>query len=132
MREIRYNGKILARHIRKEDIKEGLNFFSEENEFIQVGSWQYEKGKKLLPHIHNSVERIVTKTCECIYIVNGMLSAEIYNDDNEVLEKLIVKDGELLILLNGGHGYDILEDGTKVIEIKNGPYLGAEIDRKRI
>ena len=30
-----------------------------------------------------------------------------------------------------GEGYKILEEGTKVLEIKNGPYLGAEIDRGR-
>lgn len=35
-------------------------------------------------------------------------------------------------MMNGGYGYRILEDNTKVIEIKNGPYLGAEKDRRRL
>ena len=36
------------------------------------------------------------------------------------------------MLLECGHGYTILSDDTKVIEIKNGPYLGADVDRRRI
>ena len=35
-------------------------------------------------------------------------------------------------MLRGAHGYDILENGTQVLEVKNGPYVGAELDRKRI
>jgi len=41
-------------------------------------------------------------------------------------------DLETLILLKGGHGYEILEDGTRVLEVKNGPYPGAEVDRRRL
>jgi hypothetical protein len=35
-------------------------------------------------------------------------------------------------LLRGGHGYEILEDGTQVLEVKNGPYLGPDVDRRRL
>jgi len=37
-----------------------------------------------------------------------------------------------LILLEGGHGFFIKEDDTVILEVKNGPYLGAEMDRHRI
>ena len=44
MKEIVKDGIVLARHITAEDIKPGLNFFSQDNEFIQVGVWgHYEK-----------------------------------------------------------------------------------------
>ena len=52
--------------------------------------------------------------------------------DENFVEKLIAKEGDTLILLRGGHGYKVLEDGTQVLEIKNGPYVGAEKDRRRI
>ena len=54
------------------------------------------------------------------------------NLEETKIETLIVKQGELLILLESGHGYSILEEDTTVLEVKNGPYLGAEIDRRRI
>ena len=48
MKEITKNGMVLARHIVPEDIKSGLNFFSKDEEFIQVGVWgHYEKDKIL-------------------------------------------------------------------------------------
>lgn len=132
MREVKKDGIVLARHILQEDIQDGLNFFSQDEEFIQVGAWAYKEGKELLAHIHNEVPRTVTRTCEVLYIVNGALEATIYDLEEKKVEAFIVKKGEILILLECGHGYRILEENTKVLEIKNGPYLGAEVDRYRI
>jgi hypothetical protein len=129
---IEKDGVILAKLIKPDDIKPGLNFFSDDSEFIQVGAWVYEKGQVLLPHIHNCVERIINRTNEVLYIINGKVEATIYTIQEEVVEKLVLESGDVLILLTSGHGYEILEKGTRVLEVKNGPYLGAEIDRKRI
>lgn len=131
MREIIKDKQILARHILKEDIKEGLSFFSQDSEFIQVGSWNYNKDKKLMEHIHNEVERKIYRTQEVLYIINGSIEASIYDLEENFVENLVIREGEILILLNSGHGYTILENNTKVLEIKNGPYLGAEVDRRR-
>lgn len=132
MREIKKDGVILARHIAADDIHPGLNFYSQDGEFIQVGAWGYDKDKDLLAHIHNEVPRTVTRTCETLYVISGSLQADIYDLNEEKIDTFTVNSGEILILLECGHGYKILEDNTKVLEIKNGPYLGAEIDRYRI
>lgn len=132
MKEIKKNNVVLARHILKDDIHNGLNFFSEDNEYIQVGAWDYDSGKVLPAHIHNKVERTVSRTCEVLYVISGTLEAVIYDLDEKPVETLIVSSGDMLVLLECGHGYKILENNTKVFEIKNGPYLGAEIDRYRI
>jgi hypothetical protein len=39
--------------------------------------------------------------------------------------------GDTILLIAGGHGFDILED-SKIIEVKQGPYEGAEQDKKRL
>lgn len=133
MREIKKNGVVLARHITPEDIKPGLNFFSRDEEFIQVGVWgHYEKGKELKAHIHNTVERTANRTYEALYVIKGSLKAIIYDMNEAPVETLQVKQGEILVLLESGHGYFIEEEDTTVLEIKNGPYLGAETDRRRI
>lgn len=132
MREIIKNEEVLARHILKEDIHEGLNFFSQDQELIQAGAWGYDAGKELLAHIHNVVPRTVTRTCEVLYVISGMLEADIFDLDERLIDTFRVKEGEILMLLECGHGYRILENGTKVLEIKNGPYPGAEADRYRI
>ena len=131
--DIRDGNKVLARHIRSGDAwTEGLNFFSTESEYVQVGTWNYAAGKELLAHSHNKVERKVYWTQEVLYVRKGRIKADIYNLKHEKVAELIVNEGDLLILLTGGHGYHILEDQTQVLEVKNGPYLGAENDRKRI
>jgi oxalate decarboxylase/phosphoglucose isomerase-like protein (cupin superfamily) len=129
--EIKKDNVILARHITADEIKEGLSFFSEDFESIQVGSWNYQSGKALMRHIHNEVERKIMRTQEVLYIIEGKIEANVYDLDENLVETLVVGKGDVLVLLDSGHGYQILEDGTKVLEVKNGPYLGAEIDRRR-
>lgn len=131
VKEIRKDNTILARLVRAEDWNEGLGFYSNDEEVIQVGTWQYNKGKQLMKHIHNEVERVVLRTNEVLYIVSGQIKAFIFDLDEHLIEEVVVNEGDTLILLDCGHGYEILADNTKVIEIKNGPYLGAETDRRR-
>lgn len=132
IKEFTQNGKILARYIPSDKWKEGLSFFSEDEEYIQVGTWKYAKGKELLAHIHNQVARTVNRTQEVLYVRKGSIKAAIYSLEGELIGTCVVKAQDVLILLSCGHGYTILEDDTQVLEVKNGPYLGAEIDRKRI
>ena len=123
---------ILAIVIRGEDWEEGLNFISSEENYQQVGIWGYNKGKKLTPHIHLIKPREVLRTQEVVFVKEGRIQADIYTEKEKFLKSVELKKGDAIILLNGGHGYEILEDNTKVLEVKNGPYVGADKDRKRI
>ena len=112
--------------------EKGLNFFSEEDDFLQVGVWGYEKGIKLQPHIHNEVKREAVRTQEVIFVRSGRVAATILDEEGNFTERLELGAGDTLVLLKGGHGYEILEDNTRVLEVKNGPYPGAEVDRRRL
>lgn len=131
-REITHRGQVIARMICSDEWKDGLSFPSSDHEYIQVGLWRYNKGKDLLPHIHNEVKREVDRTQEVIYVRKGRVQAKIFSLDAQLVEDFEVNEGDTVILLNCGHGYKILEDGTEVLEVKNGPYLGADVDRRRI
>lgn len=131
MREIISGGKVIARHITENDMEPGLNFYSNDEEFIQVGAWNYGKGKNLNTHIHNKIERTIDRTYEVLFVISGSIEASIYDNNEIFIDSFHVMKGEVLVLLECGHGYSILEDGTKVLEIKNGPYLGADMDRRR-
>jgi uncharacterized cupin superfamily protein len=115
------------------DIPTGLNFVTAKDAFLQVGTWGYDSGEVLLPHIHNKrVERIIDRTQELVHVVKGRLRARIFSEDEREIESLEMHAGDTLALFAGGHGYEILEDGTRVLEVKNGPYVGPESDRRRI
>ena len=131
--EIKERDLVLARHIPAADAwSGGLKFFSADQEFVQVGTWNYDAGKKLLAHAHNPVKREVPWTQEILYVRRGKLRAHIYDTHGEKVAELVVNEGDVIALLMGGHGYEILEDGTQVLEIKNGPYVGADADRRRL
>jgi hypothetical protein len=123
---------VLAKYIPSECWKDGLDFHSNNNEFVQVGTWKYNAGKQLLAHIHNEVERTVNRTHEVLYVRNGKLVAYIFDLDGKLVTDIEMQTGDTLILLECGHGYTILRDDTQVLEVKNGTYLGADIDRRRI
>ena len=131
--EIKEGDLVLARYVPAEEAwKDGLNFFSADQDFIQVGTWEYAQGKELKAHIHNEVSREVFWTQEVLYVRRGRIHAHVFGTTEKKVAELIVGEGDLLIMLCGGHGYDILEDGTQVLEVKNGPYVGSERDRRRI
>ena len=65
-------------------------------------------------------------------ILSGLLRANVFDRVRRLAGQVDARAGECIVLLAGGHGYEILEDGTRVLEIKNGPYLGADADRVRI
>jgi uncharacterized protein YjlB len=131
--EVKEGDLVLARHVPADAAwGEGLNFFSSDSDFIQVGVWGYGAGKELKAHIHNEVRREVLWTQEVLFVRRGRIRANIFDTREQKLAELEVEAGDVIILLRGGHGYDILEDGTEVLEIKNGPYVGADLDRRRL
>ena len=132
MIEIKDEDIVLARYVPAEIAwKDGLSFFSEDDDFIQVGTWGYDSPKELLAHTHNEVIRHVSWTQEVIFVKNGKIKSEIYNLSRKKVKEIICSAGDIIILLRGGHGYHILEDNTQVLEVKNGPYVGADKDRVR-
>lgn len=131
--EIKQGDLVLARHIPAEEAwGNGLKFFSPDGDYQQVGTWGYEQGKTLLAHSHNEVSREVLWTQEVLYVRSGRLKAEIFDTADKKVGEIEAGPGDVLILLRGGHGYEILEDNTQVLEIKNGPYVGANADRRRL
>ena len=129
VREIVKDGLLLARHILPGDFRKGLAFYSQDQEFLQVGTWRYDQGKHLCAHIHNVAPREIDRTHEVVIVVQGAMAARIFDEERELVETVTVRRGEMLILVNGGHEYTILEDDTRILEIKNGPFLGREIDK---
>ena len=86
VKEIIKDNIVLARIIPESAWNKGLGFYSNDADFIQVGTWNYDKGKKLNRHIHNSVKREINRTYEVLYVKKGAIKAQIY-DINEKAEE---------------------------------------------
>jgi len=129
---IEHKDKVLVLILRNGDFPEGLNFHTKDSDFVQVATWNYNKGKRSSLHGHNIVDRVASRTQEVIFVKKGSIKGEIYGDDDEFLKEIVLKQGDLAVIFAGGHAFETLEDGTQVVEIKNGPYPGIEKDKKVI
>lgn len=130
--EFEDQGILLARLFRASELNfEGLTFYSLPDEGIQLGTWGYNKDQVLQPHNHNKCTKLADRTCEIVFVVQGSIHVDLYSETDVILSEFEMNQGDILICLGGGHGYQTLEDETKVLEFKNGPYFGKELDRRR-
>ena len=131
MEKITHNGQIISIIYRDSDWVKGLNFITPDEHFVQVGSWWYDKGKKLDSHIHKEFDRNATRTQESIYVKQGSLKVLLYTEKKEFFQDYILYQGDLAVFGYGGHGYEILEDNTQVIESKNEPFISVDKDKNK-
>lgn len=111
---------------------EGLCPYSDDGDFVQVLSWNYDAGRRLRPHAHLPAPRDATHTQEVIVVLSGRLRADVFDRSRRLVARTMLSPGESMVFLCGGHGYEVMEAGTRVLEVKNGPYPGPEADRVRL
>ena len=127
-----YDGDQLIAIIRQfNEWKPGLDFVTPDETFIQVGTWSYDAGKTLDRHEHNVHERTANLTQECVFIVTGSMNVDFYGSNREFIQRVLLQQFDYAAIFGGGHAYEILEDNTRILETKNGPFLGANIDKTR-
>ena len=123
---------MIAKIIKSGDWPENLQFYSKDEDFLQVATWNYDTGKHLKAHGHKICERVSNRTNEVLFVKNGKIKSYFYNEEDQLIDEKEIMSGDIVIIYAGGHAYDILEDKTQVLEIKNGPYPGLEADKKCI
>ena len=131
MKIITHSEKIISIIYRDSDWIKGLNFITPDELFVQVGSWWYDKGKKLDSHIHKDFDRTATRTQETIYVKKGSVKVLLFTEEEEFFHDYVLHKGDLAVFGYGGHGYEILEDDTQIIESKNGPFISVDKDKKK-
>lgn len=121
---IKKNKKIIAHIIRNNHDCDGVDFITPDEYSQQVAYMHHPKGKSIDAHIHNIVHRSVLTTQEVLFIKKGKLRVDFYDEYEDYIESRVLSEGDVLLLVSGGHGFKILEE-TEMIEVKQGPYAGA-------
>ena len=111
--------------IRNNYSKQGIEFFTNDNDSQQLGYMNRPQGYEILPHRHNLVQREVHLTQEVLFIKSGKVRVDFYTDAQEYLESRILYQGDVILLSDGGHGFFMLEQ-SEIIEVKQGPYCGEK------
>lgn len=131
IRNITHNNQLYTTIFDTKNIKEGLDFLTNDESFIQVGTWNYKKGKVLDAHFHNEFERKAFRTQEIVFVLDGMITCNLYTQQGEFITSEKIEKNCLIIQYQGVHEYEIEKD-SKILEVKNGPYFGPEKDRTRV
>lgn len=111
--------------IRAQFQKEGIEFFTNDEDSQQLGYMNRPKDYVIPPHRHNIVPREVHLTQEVLFIKSGKVRVDFYTDTQHYLTSRILNQGDVVLLADGGHGFKMLEP-TEMIEVKQGPYCGEE------
>jgi len=90
MKIIEKDGFLISIIYRDSDWVKGLNFITPDELFVQVGSWWYDKGKKLDSHIHKEFDRNATRTQETIYVKQGSVKVLLYTEKEEFFQDYIL------------------------------------------
>lgn len=93
---------------------------------LQVGLIQpVEEDRNVRPHIHRNFKYDVTTTQEFIYVIRGNIEVTIYDKDFNEIETLRLGAGDSMLQVSGGHSFRIRK-GTRLLEVKQGPYPGDD------
>jgi hypothetical protein len=129
MRKVEYKNELLAIIHKKDDWKEGLDFLTRDEDYLQAGTWWYQEGQNLKAHIHIENKREIPVTQEAVIVMNGKLEIYLYGSEKNIVHTETLDAGDMAVMLGGGHGYKILSNDTKVIEVKGGQFTSVEKDK---
>ena len=125
---IKYNGVTYAVLVRAKLPRTGYNFVSQDEDSLQVGVNHYKSGQLARPHFHLPAERALKDTLEMLHIDSGACLLSLYNDAKVRVYETRMESGDTVVLLAGGHALQMLDD-TRIVEVKQGPYLGPARDK---
>ncbi len=129
IQHIVHNNLQLAIIIKSNFQKEGIEFFTNDDDSQQLGYMNRPAGYVIAPHRHNLVAREVHLTQEVLLIKKGKVRVDFFDNEQNYIQSTIVTTGDVILLSDGGHGFTMLEP-TEMIEVKQGPYCG-ERDKVR-
>lgn len=98
---------------------DGLDFFTANYLPLQVGMHEPKEDKVSKFHRH-------TQIAELLYVEKGEIIVTLTDDNWNEKEKKTLTQGESILLLGGGHQVEI-KKGTRLLEVKQGPYVDDKI-----
>ena len=126
--QISSNGQALCYVIRANTKPDNTTFITPPDAKQQVGFIVYPKGGVIARHIHRPLERHIIGMAEVLLVRSGLCQIDIYDEQENLVTSRDLYQNDVVLMVGGGHGFQIKED-TVLLEIKQGPYLGAD-DKK--
>lgn len=125
MQEIKKDGILYAIAIEFKNLENGVKWYTSDEDTLQVCTRKYKgaKGKALKNHWHEKVSREVVQTQECMILIEGRMSARIYDMKQVLFKTIDMRPGDAMVFLCGGHGYSIHSDRCIAFELKAAKFV---------
>lgn len=125
---IKKGDEILAIVVRGIFNEPGCTFVSPKDFPFQLGLHVRKAKEHIKPHKHIPFKELKSiEVQELLYIESGSIKVTIYSNNKKFFTTVLnPKD---MILLNCAHEITFLED-TKMIEFKQGPYRGKDVEKE--
>ena len=125
---IEYGGTKFAEVIRSEERVSHTTFFSPPESSFQFGLLAHPAGFVEAPHFHAAATRTITDLQQMFVVQRGVVAVLLYDDTGGLLREVILRTGDAIVLIHGVHAIRVIED-MQCISVKQGPFLGTELDK---
>jgi hypothetical protein len=103
-------------------------FFSPPESSFQFGLLAHQAGFVEPPHFHRPVTRTVNDLQQMFVVQRGRVAVQLYGGDGALIREVVLGPGDAIVLIQGVHAISVLED-MQCISVKQGPFLGTELDK---
>jgi len=128
---IERDGMLYAEIIWADTQVEKTRFFSPSSSSFQFGLLAHQAGYAETPHLHRPVKREIDDVQQMFVVQRGVVAVEFYTNEGKKFHEVVLKAGDAINLVHGAHAIRILED-MQCISVKQGPFLGDEMDRVNV
>jgi hypothetical protein len=129
---VRWRGEVYALIVRAHLPRQGYNFVTDAKDELQLGVNHYAASTRIKPHYHLPLARQIAGTLEILHIDDGDTTLSLHDpEDGTRFYTTRLVAGDTVLLIRGGHGLEIHQP-TRIIEVKQGPYLGPDKDKKEL
>lgn len=125
---IEYNGIRYAEIIWSDTRVDKTIFFSPPDSSFQFGLLAHEAGFTEPPHQHHTVSREITDLQQMFVVQRGVVEVLLYTDEGKLIRTITLHAGDAIVLIHGVHAIRVIED-MQCISVKQGPFLGTELDK---
>jgi hypothetical protein len=130
IKKIVYKKKTLALVVNEKNfLNSGVHFVTPNSFPLQIGFMNHKKNTLIKPHTHLKHHRKINDTTEVLFVKNGSLRVDFFNNSKKYLFSKIIKKNNILVLIEGSHGFKILNK-CRLIEVKQGPFI-PHLDKKK-
>ena len=123
-----YKNEVIARISSFEKVNKGVEFYSSTEDYLQVAVSRYDICDSVKNHTHTSIKRDIQGTHEVLIILKGSGLIRIFSQDRSLEGEIEFKANEIVSLFGGSHGIEFFEE-TSLIEVKQGPFFSATLDK---